>query len=72
MRILGPIAFALSLLGAAHARAGGFELAEQAASASGAGSASTARDDDASAAWFNPAALADDGDAHTMAPSQGS
>lgn len=44
---------------ASTAHAGGFELAEQSASASGRASAATAMDNDASAAWFNPAALAD-------------
>lgn len=46
---------------AGSARAGGFALAEQSAVAGGTGSASTARADDAGAAWYNPAALADDG-----------
>ena len=41
------------------AQAGGFAVAQQAATAGGTGHASTARDDDASAAWFNPAALTD-------------
>jgi hypothetical protein len=42
--------------------AGGFEVAEQSGVAGGTGNASTARVD-ASAAWFDPAALADDGGA---------
>jgi len=41
--------------------AGGFEIAEQSAAAAGAANASTARSGDPSAAWFNPAALADGG-----------
>lgn len=46
-------------LAAAPAAAGGFAVAEQSATAGGTASAGTARDDDASAAWYNPAALAD-------------
>jgi long-chain fatty acid transport protein len=38
---------------------GGFEVAQQDAAAGGTGHAGTGRDDEASAAWFNPAALAD-------------
>ncbi|MEQ1501383.1 MAG: hypothetical protein ABMB14_04090, partial [Myxococcota bacterium] len=45
---------------ASAAIAGGFEVAQQSAVAGGTGHASTARDDDAGAAWFVPAALADD------------
>ena len=43
----------------AVALGGGFEVAQQNAAAGGTGHASTARANDASAAWFNPAALAD-------------
>lgn len=43
------------------ARAGGFAVSEQSAVAGGSGGASTARSDDAGAAWYNPAALADGG-----------
>ncbi len=43
------------------ALAGGFALAEQNPVAGGTAGASTARADDAGAAWYNPAALADDG-----------
>jgi long-chain fatty acid transport protein len=43
------------------ARAGGFEIAQQGAVAGGTAHAGVARTDDPSAAWFNPAALADDG-----------
>lgn len=45
--------------------AGGYEVVQQSAVAAGTGSASTARDDDAGAAWFNPAALADGGGLRT-------
>ncbi len=41
------------------ADAGGFGLAEQSPVAGGTGGAGTARSDDAGAAWYNPAALAD-------------
>lgn len=41
--------------------AGGFEVPDQSPVAGGAGGASTARADDPSAAWYNPAALADGG-----------
>jgi long-chain fatty acid transport protein len=47
----------LALAGPAFA--GGYEIVQQSAVAGGTGSASTAREDDAGAAWFNPAALAD-------------
>ena len=47
------------LLAPTAAVAGGFELVQQGASAAGTGHAGVARDDDPSAAWFNPAALAD-------------
>jgi long-subunit fatty acid transport protein len=45
----------------AVAHAGGFEVAQQSAVAGGTGHASTARPGDPAAAWFDPAALADDG-----------
>lgn len=44
-----------------RASAGGFALEEQTALAGGTGGASTARSGDPGAAWYNPAALADDG-----------
>jgi len=47
------------LLLAGNANAGGFALEEQSPVAGGTGGASTARSDDAGAAWYNPAALAD-------------
>lgn len=47
----------LILAGTAHA--GGFSLEEQSPVAGGTGGAGTARPDDAGAAWYNPAALAD-------------
>jgi long-chain fatty acid transport protein len=46
---------------AGAARAGGFAVAEQTATAGGTAGASTARDGDPGAAWYNPAALADGG-----------
>ncbi len=46
---------------AGPAAAGGFALAEQTITAAGTGGAGAARDDEAGAAWSNPAALADDG-----------
>lgn len=45
----------------ATASAGGYALSEQSTVAGGTGGASTARADDAGAAWYNPAALADGG-----------
>jgi long-chain fatty acid transport protein len=45
----------------AAAIAGGFAVAEQSAVAGGTAGAGTARADDAGAAWYNPAALADGG-----------
>ena len=59
-RLCAAAALALALAPAA-ARAAGFELAQQGAVAAGMGSAATAVDGDAAAAWFNPAALADGG-----------
>lgn len=57
--------FSLALLAAAlapgAAHAGGFEVPDQSPVAAGTGGASTARPDDAAAAWYNPAALADGG-----------
>ena len=52
---------AVLLGGLGEARAGGFELAQQGAAASGVGHAGVARTEDPAAAWFNPAALADGG-----------
>jgi long-chain fatty acid transport protein len=46
---------------AAPAHAGGFAVAEQTTTSSGTGGAGAARDDEAGAAWTNPAALADGG-----------
>lgn len=48
-------------LAISSARAGGFAVAEQSATAGGTAGASTARSDDPGAAWYNPAALADGG-----------
>ncbi len=62
-RLATSIALALGLTLAAvgTASAGGFSVAEQSAVAGGTAGASTARADDAGAAWYNPAALADGG-----------
>jgi len=49
------------LLAAGTAHAGGFAVSEQTTTSSGTGGAGTARDDEAGAAWTNPAALADGG-----------
>ena len=49
----------LFLAVAGPARAGGFAVAEQSASAGGAGGTGAAREGDPSAAWYNPAALVD-------------
>ncbi len=46
---------------AAPAGAGGFAISEQTITAAGTGGAGAARDDEAGAAWTNPAALADGG-----------
>ena len=54
-------ALAVVLAGAGPARAGGFSLSEQNPVAGGTAGAGTARADDAGAAWYNPAALADGG-----------
>lgn len=53
------LAAALVLSHATPASAGGYEIAQQGARAGGTASAATAREADPSAAWFNPAALAD-------------
>ena len=49
------------VLAPAAAHAGGFAVPEQSITAAGAGGAGAARDDEAGAAWTNPAALADGG-----------
>ena len=61
--ILGRSVLGLSLLAATGgtAAAGGFAIAEQTITAAGTGGAGAARDDEAGAAWTNPAALADGG-----------
>jgi long-chain fatty acid transport protein len=51
------------LLSASAAYAGGTEVSEQNAVSAGTGGAGAARDDDAGAAWHNPAAVADGGGA---------
>lgn len=51
----------LALLGPGVAAAGGFAVPEQTITAAGTGGAGAARDDEAGAAWTNPAALADGG-----------
>ena len=59
---LTGLTVALGAIAAPHlATAGGFALTEQNAVAGGTAGASTARADDAGAAWYNPAALADGG-----------
>ncbi|MCA9600987.1 MAG: outer membrane protein transport protein [Myxococcales bacterium] len=58
-RLLAATAALATLAYGADAHAGGFELADQSASASGTASAATAKQGDPSAAWFNPAAVAD-------------
>lgn len=61
-RLLRATVLALALVALpAPAFAGGYELAQQGAAAAGAGHAGVARTDDGSAAWFNPAAIADGG-----------
>jgi long-chain fatty acid transport protein len=57
--VIGAACAACAAAGTAHA--GGFAIGEQSVVAAGTGGASTARDDDAGAAWYNPAALADGG-----------
>jgi len=54
-------AFVTVLLAPGLAHAGGFAIDEQSVVAGGTGGASTARSDDAGAAWYDPAALADGG-----------
>ncbi len=63
MRSLLPgLAVALVVAAAPlSANAGGFELAQQGAAAAGVGHAGVAGPGDGSAAWFNPAAIADGG-----------
>jgi long-chain fatty acid transport protein len=61
MKTMKLIAILAALATPAAAHGAGFELAEQSASAGGTGAAGTARDADASAAWYDPAALADGG-----------
>jgi len=58
---LAAAACLLIVAAPATALAGGYEVVQQSAVAGGTGSASTARDKDPAAAWFNPAALADEG-----------
>jgi long-chain fatty acid transport protein len=58
MRALALLA---TLCASTPALAGGYAVSEQSAVAGGTGGASTARADDAGAAWYNPAALADGG-----------
>lgn len=60
-RLITTSAVAAAALAPAPALAGGFSLSQQSASAGGTAGAGTARAGDASAAWFNPAALADGG-----------
>jgi len=55
------IALGLLVVFVSQARAGGFALEEQTTLAGGTGGASTARTGDPGSAWYNPAALADDG-----------
>ena len=59
MNRIACIAAAAGLTLASNAHAGGFALSEQNPVAGGTAGASTARADDAGAAWYNPAALAD-------------
>jgi len=58
-RVAAAVIAAAITFAAATAHAGGYEVVQQSARAGGTASASTARDDDPAAAWFNPAALAD-------------
>jgi long-chain fatty acid transport protein len=55
--VFSTAVFSTWVHGVAHA--GGFAIGEQSVVAAGTGGASTARDGDAGAAWYNPAALAD-------------
>ncbi len=61
MKALGFTVLAAALASPAAVHAGGYAIGEQSVVAAGTGGASTARDDDAGAAWYNPAALADGG-----------
>lgn len=54
-------AIIMMMMAAGTARAGGFAVSEQTLTAAGTGGAGAARDDEAGAAWTNPAALADGG-----------
>jgi long-chain fatty acid transport protein len=58
---LAASALAAVATGSSTARAGGFAVSDQSAVAGGVGGASTAREGDPSAVWYNPAALADGG-----------
>jgi len=58
MRKAGILVLGMYLLTPADAVAGGFQIGEMATRASGMASAFTAVADDASAAWYNPAAVA--------------
>ena len=58
MRVLAVL---VACLAPTAALAGGFELVQQGAAASGLGHAGVGRTDDPAAAWFNPSALADGG-----------
>ena len=53
------LAAAALMLSTSPARAGGYEVAQQAASAGGTGHAGVARGSDPAGAWYNPASLAD-------------
>ena len=55
----GSLCAALVLASSALGHAAGFELVEQSTTAAGTAGAGSSRDGDPSAAWFNPAALAD-------------
>lgn len=59
MRAATLAAAAASILLPAAAHAGGYAIGDQSVVAAGTGGASTARDDDAGSAWYNPAALVD-------------
>ncbi|MCA9580478.1 MAG: outer membrane protein transport protein, partial [Myxococcales bacterium] len=60
MRLLGVLLILfVSTVHAGSARAGGFEVSDQGASAGGTANAAVARADDTAAAWHNPAWLAD-------------
>jgi long-chain fatty acid transport protein len=59
MKTLAAVLSVALLASVAHA--GGFAVSEQTTTSSGTGGAGAARDDEAGAAWTNPAALADGG-----------